>query len=147
MTKALVPWLGMVVPLSLSYLPIGFNPTLKTPSLPPSTRPFVHSRLNFGVDGHTLSDFRKCIRLAEQIDSLVGYLPPRVHNATRPEVLAYVEYGLKSCVGDEVLRDAEVRSAELVGEELAILDCQKKMRLLKSNSPTTAGRLDPDLSS
>jgi len=97
------------------------------------------------VDRHALSEVRKCIRLAEQIDSFVGYLPPRVHNATRPEVLAYVEYGLKSCVGDEVLPDAEARSGELVGEELALLDCRKKMRLLKSNSPTTEGRSDPDL--
>ena len=142
MTKALVPWLGMVI-----LSPYRLQPDLENPLLSSLNSTFCPQQAQFGVDGHTLSDFRKCIRLAEQIDSLVGYLPRRVHNATRPEVLAYVEYGLKSCVGDEVLRDPEARSAELVGEELAILDCRKRMRLLNPNTPTTAGGLDPDLSS
>src|SRR5712691_2399551 len=82
------------------------------------------------MDGHPLIDFKQCVLLAEQVDSLVQYSPPRVRNSTRPEVLSYVEYSLKSCVNNDVLREAEARSSKLVVEERALLDRREKMRLL-----------------
>jgi hypothetical protein len=82
------------------------------------------------MDGHPLIDFKQCILLAEQVDALVQYSPPRIRNSTRPEVLSYVEYSLKSCVHSDVLRDIEARSSKLVVEERALLDRREKMRLL-----------------
>ena len=77
------------------------------------------------MDGHPLIDFKCCSKIAEQIDSLVQYSPPRTRKATQPDLLAYVEYSLKSRRGDDVLRDAEERSARLAEEERAF-DAQKK---------------------
>jgi len=90
---------------------------------------FVRGNPIVEVDGHPLIDFKQCIRLAEQINSLVQYTPPRVQSATRPEVLAYVEYSLMSCVGNDVLRNVEARSAQLVGEELSSHDHQMRSLL------------------
>jgi hypothetical protein len=83
------------------------------------------------VDGRPLVDFKKCTSLAEQIDSLVRYSPPRAPPS--PDVLSYVEFSLRSCVGvgDNVLRDAaEARHARLVNDEQALLDRRERMRLL-----------------
>jgi len=77
------------------------------------------------VDGHPLIDFKLCSEIAEQIESLIQYSPPRTRH-TRPDVLAYVEYGLKSSRGDDVLRNAEERSARLAGEEQEIHAQRKK---------------------
>ena len=80
------------------------------------------------MDGHPLIDFKHCSEIAEQIESLVQYSPPRTRHTTRPDVLAYVEYGLKSSRGDDVLRNAEKRSAHLAGEEQEIRARQEKMK-------------------
>lgn len=82
------------------------------------------------MDGRPLIDFKQCIRLAEQIDSLVRYSPLLDHSAMRPGVLAYVEYSLKSCVGDDALLRVEARSIEVIGEERALLDRRQRMRSL-----------------
>jgi len=105
-TKELIPWLDPLLS-SLTF-------TCKDPIVE--------------VDGHPLVDFRKCTTLAEQIDSLVQYSPPRA--CPPPDVLSYVEVSLKSCAGDNVLRDTEVRHAQLVKEEQALLDRRERMRLL-----------------
>jgi hypothetical protein len=77
------------------------------------------------VDGHPLIDFKYCSEIARQIDSLVQYSPPLTRKTTRPDLLAYVEYSLKSRRGDDVLRNAEERSARLAEEE-RVFDAQKK---------------------
>lgn len=69
------------------------------------------------MDGHPLIDFKQCGEVAEQIEALVQY-SPRTHSTTRPDVLAYVEYSLKSSNGDDARRAAEGRSANLAIEEL-----------------------------
>jgi hypothetical protein len=91
---------------------------------------FAHCDPIVEMDGHPLIDFKQCVLLAEQIDALAQYSPPRIRNAARPEVLSYVEYSLKSCVGNDVPRDVEARSSKLVVEERALLDRREKMRLL-----------------
>ena len=77
------------------------------------------------MDGRPLIDFKHCSRIAEEIDTLVQFSPPRAHYSTRPDVLAYVEYSLKSSRGGDVLRSAEERSARLAEEE-RIFDVQRK---------------------
>jgi hypothetical protein len=86
---------------------------------------FAHCDPIVEVDEHPLIDFRQCIRLAEQIDSLVRYSPPRVR--TPPDVVAYVEYSLKSCVGDD---QTLARSAKLMTEEQSLVDRRERMRSL-----------------
>ena len=68
------------------------------------------------MDGHPLIDFKQCSEVAEQIEALVQYSP--THNTTRSDVLAYVEYSLKSSNGDDARRAVEGRSANLAIEEL-----------------------------
>ena len=77
--------------------------------------------------GHPLVDFKYCSEIAEQIDTLVQYSPPHTRQITRPDVLAYVEYSLKSSRSEEVLRDAEERSARLADEERVFHAQRKKM--------------------
>jgi hypothetical protein len=88
---------------------------------------FVHSNPIVEVDGHPLIDFKYCSKVAEQIDTLVQYSPPRTRLSTRPDVLAYVEYRLKSSCGDDVLRSVEERSARLADEERTFDVQRKKM--------------------
>src|ERR1700678_3872011 len=78
---------------------------------------FAHSNPIVEVDGHPLIDFKQCSKIAEQIDTLVQYSPPRTRHRTRPDLLAYVEYSLKSSRSDDVLRVVEERSARLADEE------------------------------
>jgi hypothetical protein len=91
---------------------------------------FAHSDPIVEVDGHHLIDFKYCSKMAEQIDSLVQYSPPRTHHTTRPDLLAYVEYSLKSRRSDDVLRNAEKRSARLVDEERRLDAWRNKLRSL-----------------
>lgn len=128
MPKGLIPWLGMVVPPRLSRY--GSNSTPADPLLSSLNSTFAHSDPIVEMDGHPLIDFKQCVLLAEQIDSLVQYSPPRIRNSTRPEVLSYVEYSLKSCVGDDVLSDLEARSSKYFVEERALLNRREKMKLL-----------------
>ena len=65
--------------------------------------------------------------MAEQIDSLVQYSPPRTRDITRPDLLAYVEYSLKSSRSDDVLRDAEERGASLASEERTFRTERRKL--------------------
>ena len=97
------------------------NPTPADPFLSSLNSAFFCNGSIWKVDGRPLIDFKRCIELAEQIDSLARYTPPSVRIATRPEVLAYVEYSLKSCVSEHVLCNAEARSARLVREERSLL--------------------------
>jgi serine/threonine protein kinase len=109
-TKDLIPWLD--------------------PHLSTFNSSFAHSNPTVEVDGHFLIDFKQCSEVAEQIESLVQYSPPRTRNTTRPDVLAYVEYSLKSRRGDDIVRTVEKRSADLAGEEQSLLEHRKKMKSL-----------------
>lgn len=82
------------------------------------------------MDGHPLIDFKQCSKVAEQIEALVQYSPPPTRSTTRQNVLAYVEYNLKSRYGDDVLRFAKERSAKLAVEEKSLLEDRKKMQSL-----------------
>jgi hypothetical protein len=88
---------------------------------------FAHSNPIVEVDGHPLIDFKYCSKIAEQIDTLVQYSPPRTRHTTRPDALAYVEYSLKSSRSDDVLRDAKERSARFADEERVFHAQRKKM--------------------
>ncbi|KAF8496699.1 hypothetical protein F5888DRAFT_1832576 [Russula emetica] len=108
-TRDLIPWLD----LHLSAL----------------NSSFAHSNPIVEVDGHPLIDFKhySMIAIAEQIDTLVQYSPPRTRHTTRPDLLAYVEYSLKCSRSNAVLRNAEERSARLAEEERVFYAQRKKM--------------------
>ena len=80
------------------------------------------------MDGHHQIDFKQCSKVAEQIEALVQYSPRTA--TVRPNVLAYVEFNLKSRHGDDFLRGARERSAKLAVEERALLEDRKKMQSL-----------------
>jgi len=109
-TKDLIPWLD----LHLSTL----------------NSSFAHSNPVVEVDGHPLIDFKHCSKVAEQIEALVQYSPPRTHSTTRQNVLVYVEYNLKCRHGGDVPRIAKERSAKLAVEEQSLLEDRKKMQSL-----------------
>jgi hypothetical protein len=73
-------------------------------------------------------NFKRCSKIAEQIQSLVQYSPPRIRDTTRPDVLEYVKYRLKSIKtmsSGDTLRAAEQRSAILAVEELSLAERRK----------------------
>ena len=83
------------------------------------------------VDGHPLIDFKKVSELAEQVDSIVQYTPPRVEHATRQDVLAYIEFSLKSSTsGDGSRASMEALGAKLALEERKMLETRARMRSL-----------------
>jgi len=125
-TRDLIPWLGTID--TLRFIRVATNLTRLTHAdlhLSALNSSFAYSNPIVEVDGHPLIDFKYCSEIAEQIDSLVQYSPPRTHNTMRPDLLAYVEYSLKSSRSDDVLRNAENRSARLAEEE-RVFDAQRK---------------------
>jgi hypothetical protein len=127
-TRDLIPWLGTID--TLHFIRLTTNPTrLAHADLHLSTlnSGFAHSDPIVEVGGHPLIDFKYCSEIAEQIDSLVQYSPPRTRDTTRPDLLAYVEYSLKSSRSDDVLRNAEERSARLAEEERLFDTWRKKL--------------------
>ncbi|KAI0303378.1 hypothetical protein B0F90DRAFT_1816199 [Multifurca ochricompacta] len=111
-TKELIPWLD--------------------PHLSALDSTFVRSNLIMEVDGHPLIDFKHCSELAEQIDSVTQYTSPRIDHTTRQDVLAYVEYSLKSNTIDEAAIKAQIAtlSAKLAKEEQLMLEHRARMRSL-----------------
>ncbi len=127
-TKDLIPWLGTID--TLRFIRPTTNLTRLTHAdlhLSTLNSSFAHSNPIVEVDGHPLIDFKHCSEIADQIDSLVQYSPPRARNATRADLLAYVEYCLESSRGDDVLRNSEMRSAHLADEERVLFAQRKKM--------------------
>ena len=55
------------------------------------------------MDGHPLVDFKLFGELADQVNDIVQYSPPRIEHTTRQDVLAYVEYSLMSHMKDDTL--------------------------------------------
>jgi hypothetical protein len=127
-TRHFIPWLGTIVTLRFILLVTNLARLAHTDlHLSTLNSSFAHSCPIVEVDGHPLIDFKLFSEMAEQIDSLVQYSPPRTYHMTRPDVLAYVEYSLRSRCGDDVLRSAEERSARLADEERAFDVQRKKM--------------------
>ena len=79
------------------------------------------------VDGHHLVDFKLFGELAEQVNDIIQYTPPRIEHATRPDVLAHVEYSLKSHITDDTVDDL---SAKRVQEESKMLETRDRLRSL-----------------
>jgi hypothetical protein len=129
-TRDLIPWLGTIDKLRFICLVTNLT-RLAHADLHLSTlnSSFAHSNPIVEVDGHHLIDFKHCsmIVIAEQIDNLVQYSPPRTRHTTRPDLLAYVESSLKSSRSNAVLRNAEERSARLAEEERVFYAQRKKM--------------------
>jgi hypothetical protein len=131
-TRDFIPWLGTID--TLHFIRLATNLILLALAdlhLSTLNSSLAHSNQIVEVDGHHLIDFKYCSKIAEQIDSLVQYSPPRPHHTTRPDLLAYVEYSLDSCRGNDVLRDAEKRSARLADQE-RVFDAQRKMGFARS---------------
>ena len=127
-TRDLIPWLGTIV--TLRFIRLATNLARRAHAdlhLSTLNSSFANSNPIVEVDGHPLIDFKICSEMAEQIDSLVQYSPPRAYHITRPDVLAYVEYSLQSRCGDDFLRSAEERSARLADEERTFDVQRKKM--------------------
>ena len=127
-TRDLIPWLGTLD--RLRFIHLGINLTrLAHADIHLSTlnSSFARSNPIVEVDGHPLIDFKYCSKIAEQIDSLVQYSPPHTRHTTPSDLLAYVEYSLKSSRSDDVLRNAEERSARLADEERVFDGQRKKM--------------------
>ena len=83
------------------------------------------------VDGHPLIVFKQFSELAEQVDSIVQYTPPRIEHATRQDVLAYTEYSLKSIASVDTSHDStEALSAKLALEERKMVETRARMRSL-----------------
>lgn len=80
------------------------------------------------MDGHPLIDFKQLSELAEQVNSIVQYTPPRIEHATRQDVLASIEYSLESSTGGDALTEA--LSAKLAPEERKMVEARARMRSL-----------------
>src|SRR6266404_89345 len=127
-TKELIPWLGMIglIPHCQYLTPMSIDPFLTSLN---ST--FVQSNLIMELDSHPLVDFKLLSELAAQVDSIVQYTPPRFENATRQDVLAYVEYSLKLLTMDDVSQvSTEAISARLAQEERKMFEHRGRMRSL-----------------
>jgi hypothetical protein len=130
-TRDLIPWLGTVdTPSFIRLATILTRLAHADLHLSTLNSNFAHSNLIVEVDGHPLIDFKHCSKIAERIDTLVQYSPPRTRQTTRTDVLAYVEYSLKSSHRGAVLRDAEERGARLADEERAFYAQREKMVVL-----------------
>ena len=83
------------------------------------------------VDGHPLIDFKLFGELAEQVDTIVQYTSPSLESATRQDVLAYVEYSLKSSTGsgesDPSMTELSTKRAL---EESRMLETRERLRSL-----------------
>ncbi|KAF8497034.1 ras guanine nucleotide exchange factor domain-containing protein [Russula emetica] len=127
-TRDLIPWLGTID--TVCFIRLATNLTRLAHAdrhLSTLNSSFADSIPIVEVDGHPLIDFKQCSNIAEQIDTLVQYSPPRTHHTTRPDLLAYVEYSLKCSRSNAVLRNAEERSARLAEEERVFYAQRKKM--------------------
>ena len=83
------------------------------------------------VDGHPLIDFKLFSELAEQVDTIVQYTPPRIEHATRQDVLAYLEYCLESsATGDNSHVSMNDLSAKLALEETRMFKTREWLRTL-----------------
>jgi len=110
-TKQLIPWLD--------------------PHLTTLNSIFVQSDPIVEVDGHPLIDFKVFSELAEQIDTIVQYTAPPIENVTRQDVLAYVEWSLKSSPSGENLHvSMNELSTKRAEEEKRMLETRERLKSL-----------------
>jgi hypothetical protein len=90
---------------------------------------FVQSTPIIEVDGHPLIDFKLLSELAEQVNTIVQYTPPRIE--PRQDVLAYAEYSLKSSPRGETfhasVNDLSTKRAQ---EESRMFETRERLRSL-----------------
>ena len=140
-TKELIPWLGMVLSLHMSYYHLTL--TFADPYLSTLNSTFAHSEPTIEVDGHYLIDFKRCSELAEQINSIIEYSPPPVSPDIRQDVLEYVEYHLQPRLAANASR-ASVRSARLPKKKRSIHSMKRgtKRSLGELRAPPHQGKVD-----
>ena len=91
------------------------------------------------MDGHPLVDFKLFGELADQVDEIVQYSPPRIEHTTRQDVLAHVEYSLMSHMKDDTLTPSiNDLSAKRILEESKMLETRERLHSL--NLPWSAPR-------
>ena len=83
------------------------------------------------VDGHTFVDFKLFSELAEQVNDIVQYTPPLIKHATHQDVLAHVEYILRSHIKDDTLTPSiDELSAKRELEESKMLGTRERLHSL-----------------
>ena len=83
------------------------------------------------ADGHPLVDFKLFGELADQVNEIVQYTPPRIEHTTRQDVLAHVESSLKSHIKDDALTPSiDDLSAKRALEESKMLGARERLRSL-----------------
>ena len=84
------------------------------------------------MEGHPLIDFKLLSELAEQVNTIVQYTSPRIEPAMRQDVLAYVEWSLKSSPSGENLHTESINnlSTKRAREESGMLETREKLRSL-----------------
>ena len=83
------------------------------------------------MDGHPLIDFKLLSEIAEQVNEIVLYTPPRLEPAMRQDVLAYVEYSLKSSPSGETMHTSmNELSTKRAQEESRMLETRERLRSL-----------------
>ncbi|KAH9001757.1 hypothetical protein EDB92DRAFT_1812453 [Lactarius akahatsu] len=126
-TMELIPWLSTIGP----YFITTISHDSIDPHLVSLNSTFVQSNPIMEVDGHALVDFKLLSELAEQVESIVQFTPPRVEHATRQDILAYIEHSLKSITtGDASHASTDVLSAQLALDERRMLEHRARMRSL-----------------
>ena len=83
------------------------------------------------VDGHILVDFKLFGELADQVNEIVQYTPPRIDLASRQDLLAHIEYSLKSHMFDDTLTPSiNNLGAKRALEESKMLKTRERFRSL-----------------
>ena len=85
------------------------------------------------VDGRPLIEFEVLSELAKQVDTIVQYTAPPVENVTRQDVLAYVEWSLKSSPSGETMHmhtSMNDLSTKRAHEESRMLETRERLRSL-----------------
>ena len=83
------------------------------------------------MGGLHLVDFKLFAELADQVNEIVQYTPPHIEHTTRQDVLAHVEYSLKSHITDDTLTPSiNDLSAKRALEESKMLGTRERLRSL-----------------
>ena len=128
-TKTLIPWLGTIGPISLTLS--HSNPHPIDPHLSLLNTTFVQPMPILEVDGHILVDFKLFGELADQVNEIVQYTPPRIDLASSQDLLAHVEYSLKSNMKDDTLTPSiNDLGARRALEESKMLKTRERLRSL-----------------
>ena len=129
-TKQLIPWLGKIG-LMLYYHYLTPNAHSIDPHLSLLNTTFVQFNPIVEVDGRPMVDFKQFSELADQVNEIAQYTSPRTEHVTRPDVLAYVEYSLKSNMKDDTLTPSiNDLGAKRALEESKMLETRERLHSL-----------------